>query len=101
MTKSTSIADFLATHQLVSEGLADFSERYVRKHKGLLQNYGLNVIGTIFADIPEYVLFWVFRLGPQYVQYQRDIENGIVQAPTTLEEAVTAAKDRVKVQSRL
>ncbi len=100
MTKSTSIADFLATHQLVSEGLADFSERYVRKHKGLLQNYGLNVIGTIFADIPEYVLFWVFRLGPQYVQYQRDIENGIVQAPTTLEEAVTAAKDRVEVTKK-
>ncbi len=100
MTKSTSIADFLATHQLVSEGLADFSERYVRKHKGLLQNYGLNVIGTIFADTPEYVLFWVFRLGPQYVQYQRDIENGIVRAPTTLEEAVTAAKDRVEVTKK-
>jgi len=100
MTKATSIADFLATHQLVSEGLADFSERYVRKHKGLLQNYGLNVIGTIFADTPEYVLFWVFRLGSQYVQYQRDIENGIVQAPTTLEEAVTAAKDRVEVTKK-
>ncbi len=100
MTKSTSIADFLTTHQLVSEGLADFSERYVRKHKGLLQNYGLNVIGTIFADTPEYVLFWVFRLGPQYVQYQRDIENGIVQAPITLEEAVTAAKDRVEVTKK-
>ncbi len=100
MTKATSIADFLATHQLVSEGLADFSERYVRKHKGLLQNYGLDVIGTIFADIPEYVLFWVFRLGSQYVQYQRDIENGIVQAPITLEEAVTAAKDRVEVTKK-
>ena len=104
MTKSQAISDILTITRVTSgpdrEGMVDFRDRAERRRKGLKQNYGLEIIGSIFADEEEWTLFWVFRLGAQYAQLQRDIENKIVAAPMTLDEAVIMAKDRVEITNK-
>ena len=104
MTKAQAISDILSMKRAENlpdkEGLVDFRDRAERRRKGLKQNYGLEIIGNMFVDEAEWTLFWVFRLGAQYVQLQRDIENKIVTAPTTLDEAVIMAKDRVEITKK-
>jgi hypothetical protein len=45
-------------------------------------------------------LLYIFRLGPDYAPFQRDLENGIIPLPKTLHEAVVALKDRVEVSHK-
>ena len=100
-SKAEAIADFLAIRKNSTsnenEGLTDFRDRFVRKQKGLKDNYGYEILGNTFADEREMVLFFTHRLDSKYVQLQRDIKNKIVPAPLTLDEAVLMAKDRVEV----
>ena len=102
--KAAAINDLLAIRKNSTsnenEALTDFRDRFVRKRRGLKNNYGFEVLGTIFADENEMVLFFIFRLDSKYFQLQRDIENKIVSAPKTLDEAVSMAKDRVEVTKK-
>ena len=104
MTKTQALSDILTITRTDSgpdkEGLVDFRDRAERRRKGLKQNHGTEIIGFIFADEEEWTLFWVSRLGPQYAQLQRDIENKLIAAPKTLDEAVIMAKDRVEVTKK-
>jgi hypothetical protein len=103
-SKAEAIADFLAIRKNSTsnenEGLTDFRDRFVRKQKGLKDNYGYEILGNTFADEREMVLFFTHRLDSKYVQLQRDIKNKIVPAPLTLDEAVLMAKDRVEVTKK-
>jgi hypothetical protein len=100
-SKTDAIVDFLAIRKNSTsnenEGLTDFRDRFVRKRRGLKNNYGYEILGNTFTDESEIVLFFLYRLDSKYVQLQRDIENKIVPAPLTLDEAVSMAKDRVEV----
>ena len=83
-----------------NESLIDFREKLDRKVKVMKSSFGVDTIPDIFTTEPELVTFFVFRLDSKYAQLQRDIENKIIDAPLTLDAAVTMAKDRVEVTKK-
>ena len=89
-TKAAAINDLIAIKKNSTsnenESLTDFRDRFVRKRRGLKNNHGFEVLGNIFSDESEMVLFFIFRLDSKYVQLQRDIENKIVPVPLTLDQ---------------
>ena len=102
--KAAAINDLLTMHKNSNpsgnESLIDFREKLVRRINGIKNSHGIDAIPHIFETETEMVLFFVFHLDSKYAQLQRDIENKIISAPMTLDEAVTMAKDRVEVTKK-
>ena len=100
LTKVNAIASVLSISPSAEDNLVEYEERLVRRINGLKENHGFDVMGTIFKDESELALLYIFRLGQDYAPFQRDLENGIIPLPKTLQEAVVALKDRVEVSHK-
>ena len=96
LTKVNAIAAVLSISPSAEDNLVEYEERLVRRINGLKENHGFDAMKTIFKDESELALLYIFRLGPDYAPFQRDLENGIIPLPKTLHEAVVALKDRVE-----
>ena len=100
LTKVNAIAAVLSISPSAEDNLVEYEERLVRRINGLKENHGFDAMKTIFKDESELALLYIFRLGPDYAPFQRDLENGIIPLPKTLHEAVVALKDRVEVSHK-
>ena len=100
LTKVNAIVAVLSISPSPEDNLVEYEERLIRRINGLKENHGFDVMKTIFNDESELALLYIFRLGPDYAPFQRDLENGIIPLPKTLHEAVVALKDRVEVSNK-
>ena len=90
---------YLEIRQEENESLPDYLERE-KRYKRTLKVHGIDVVPQLFDTEEERVHNFVFSLQTtKYAGWHRDMRNGVLEVPTTIEDAIEVAKDRKELEA--
>ena len=99
LQKGEQLKDWLGIHMEKGETWGDYQERD-RRAKNHLANLGIS-IKMLYKDEEELAIKWIFGLDQErFSPLMRDIANGVIATPKTMNDAVTMVKNRKELPAQ-